>query len=306
MPTVPAEPEELEAYISQQESKHQVKPDNEARIVWFDSTKQKTPYSVVYLHGFSASQEEGDPVHTSFAKKFGCNLYLARMADHGLDTVERLLNFTADRFWESSKDALAIGKAIGEKVIVMSTSTGGTAALVLAANFQDDVAALINLSANIAINNPAAGLLNKPWGLQIARQVVGSNYSDTSAIPGVDEALRAKYGYVKYRLESVVELQEMVDSKMNNETFSKVTQPTLNLYYYKNELEQDPTVKVSAILDMHKMLGTPEDLKEAIAIPEAGTHVIGCYYRSGDLESVQLAMENFAIEKLMMNPVSSL
>ncbi|HEY5826040.1 MAG TPA: BatA domain-containing protein, partial [Cyclobacteriaceae bacterium] len=142
MPTVPQEPEALEQYVATQESKHKIKPDNEARIVWFDSTKKKTEYSVIYLHGFSASQEEGDPIHIDFAKKFGCNLYLARMADHGIDTTEQLLNFTTDRFWESSKEALAIGKAIGEKVIVMSTSTGGTTALVLAGDFPDDVHAL--------------------------------------------------------------------------------------------------------------------------------------------------------------------
>ena len=41
-----------------------------------DSLKEKTEYAVVYLHGFSASQEEGDPVHYDFAKKFGCNLFL--------------------------------------------------------------------------------------------------------------------------------------------------------------------------------------------------------------------------------------
>ena len=35
--------------------------------------------SVVYLHGFSASQEEGDPVHYDFAQKFGCNLFLAAL-----------------------------------------------------------------------------------------------------------------------------------------------------------------------------------------------------------------------------------
>ncbi len=77
MPAVPQSPDELEKYVATQESKHRLKPDNEARIVWADSTKKKTEYSVVYLHGFSASQEEGNPVHRDFARKFGCNLYLA-------------------------------------------------------------------------------------------------------------------------------------------------------------------------------------------------------------------------------------
>ncbi len=99
MPTVPQSPDELEKYVASQESKHKLKPENEARIVWADSTKRKTEYSVIYLHGFSASQEEGNPVHRDFARKFGCNLYLARMADHGIDTVDQLINFTVDRWF---------------------------------------------------------------------------------------------------------------------------------------------------------------------------------------------------------------
>ncbi|MFM7855234.1 MAG: alpha/beta hydrolase, partial [Flammeovirgaceae bacterium] len=75
MPVVPRAPQALEEYVRRQELKHQIKPDNEARIIWHDSTKQKTDYSLVYIHGFSASQEEGDPVHINFAKKFRCNLY---------------------------------------------------------------------------------------------------------------------------------------------------------------------------------------------------------------------------------------
>lgn len=299
MPVVPQEPAALEQYIASNESKHKVKPDNEARIIWFDSTKKKTEYSVIYLHGFSASQEEGDPVHIDFAKKFGCNLYLSRLADHGIDTTEQLLNFTSDRFWESSKEALAIGKAIGEKVIVMSTSTGGTTALVLAADFPDDVHALINMSPNLAINDPNAWILNNHWGLQIARMVVGSNYNDVHF-----DSVRQKYWNGKYRMEATVQLQEMIESKMNKETFSKVLCPSLTLYYYKNEQEQDPTVKVSAMLEMNKELGTPESFKQTVAIPDAGAHVIGSYLTSKDLKSVESTIDKFAIEKLKLQPLN--
>ena len=298
MPVVPQEPEALEQYVSTQESKHKIKPDNEARIIWVDSTKKKTEYSVIYLHGFSASQEEGAPVHIDFAKKFGCNLYLARMADHGIDTTEQLLNFTTDRFWESSKEALAIGKAIGEKVIVMSTSTGGTTALVLAGDFPDDVYALINMSPNVAINDPNAWLLNNHWGLQIARKVLGSDYINSP------DTLGQKYWNNKYRLEAAVQLQEMIESKMNDETFKKVLCPSLSLYYYKSEKEQDPTVKVSAILKMNEMLGTPESFKETVAIPEAGTHKIGSYIFSKDIKSVESEVNKFAEEKLKMKSVN--
>src|SRR5687768_11033804 len=79
MPEVPESAAPLVQYVQAQEQKHNLKTDNEARIVWFDSSRTKTPYSIVYLHGFSASQKEGDPVHVRTAKAFGCNLYLSRL-----------------------------------------------------------------------------------------------------------------------------------------------------------------------------------------------------------------------------------
>jgi pimeloyl-ACP methyl ester carboxylesterase len=299
IPSVPSEPAQLETYVASNESAHKLKPDNEARIVWADSTKQKTEYAVVYLHGFSASQKEGDPVHVRFAKEFACNLYLARLADHGIDTTEQLLNFTADRIWESAKEALAIGNQIGRKVILMSTSTGGTVALKLAADYPDKVHALINLSPNIAINNPAAFLLNDPWGLHIARMVMGGKYRDNRS---TEE--KALYWNTQYRLESTVQLEELLETTMTPSLFQRITQPSLTLYYFKSEDEQDPEVKVSAMLEMHKNLGTPENMKVAKAIPTAGAHVIGGSLASKDVEAVYAEIQQFAQEKLNLKKVS--
>lgn len=299
LPEVPQQPAELEKFVAVNEAKHKLKPDNEARIVWFDSTKSKTPYSVVYLHGFTASQEEGDPVHLDFARKFGCNLYLSRLADHGIDTTEQLLNFTGDRYWESTKEALMIGKAIGEKVIVMSCSTGGTVALVLAGEFPEDVFALVNLSPNIAVNEDLIWIANNPWGLQIARKVVGGDYQVVKDF----EEPRLQYWNAKYRLESVSALQQMIEEKMNKSTFEKVKCPSLTLYYYKSDSLQDPTVKVSAMLEMNSQLGTPADLKVEKAIPTAAAHVIGSHLTSKDLPAVEAAIDDFAIQKLKLTPI---
>ncbi len=116
MPVVPSDANALITYIDNDEKAHQLKKDNEARIIWFnDSTKNITPVSIVYLHGFSASQEEGDPVHERIAKQFGCNLYLSRFAEHGIDTTEAMANLTADKYWESAKEALAIGRQSSAK-----------------------------------------------------------------------------------------------------------------------------------------------------------------------------------------------
>ncbi len=173
LPSVPATPDSIDTYVGLLESKHSIKPDNQARVVWAnDSVHTKTVYAIVYLHGFSASQEEGDPVHRNLAKQFGANLYLSRLSAHGIDTSDALLNMTATSLWETAKEAYAIGKQLGEKVIIMGTSTGGTLALQLAAAYPE-IAGLVLLSPNIAINDPNAWITNNPWGLQIARLVKG-------------------------------------------------------------------------------------------------------------------------------------
>jgi esterase/lipase len=291
---VPAEPAALEAYVASNEAKHQVKPDNEARIVWAnDSTKAKTPYVIVYLHGFSASQEEGNPVHRNIAKQFGCNMYLARLSEHGIDTIDPLVNMTATSLWESAKEAYAIGKQLGDKVILMGTSTGGTVALELASNFED-VAGLVLYSPNIAINNPSAFLTNNPWGLQIARMVMGGkenvlkNRTDTYK----------KYWNHQYRLEAVVELQELLETTMIPSHFNKIKCPLLTLYYFKDEKNQDPVVKVSAMKEMFEAVGTPANLKRMIPIPEAGNHVLASPIQSKDIVSVEKETALF-LEQIM-------
>ena len=221
----------VDDYVKLIESHHKIKPDNEARIIWAnDSLKQKTDYAIVYLHGFTASQGEGDPLHKNIAKKFGCNLYISRLAEHGLDTTDQFINFTAENYWQSVKEALAIGEKIGNKIILMGTSTGGTNALQLAAAYPNDIAALILLSPNIAINDPMAWVANNHWGLQIARLVKNGDF--VSSKDQRDEF--KKYWYSHFRLEGVSALQEMLETSMTKETFEKVTQPTLMLYYYKD------------------------------------------------------------------------
>ncbi|HEY6503268.1 MAG TPA: alpha/beta hydrolase [Chitinophagaceae bacterium] len=296
MPAVPGEPAALEKYIADHEALHKLKPDNEARVIWFnDSVKEKTEFAIVYLHGFSATQEEGDPVHIDIAKKFGCNLFLSRLEDHGIDTTEPLLGFTVDRFWNSAKEAYAIGKQLGNKVILVATSTGGTLALKLAAEYPE-IAGLLLLSPNIAINDPLAWVANNHWGLQIANLVKGkyNTASDSSAI-------YKQYWNYQYRIEAVVQMQELLETTMKESTFQKVKQPVLVLYYFKDDEHQDKVVKVSAMKRMFSQLGTAENLKRMVAVPNAGDHVIGSYIKSKDVESVKNECEKFAAEVLRLS-----
>ena len=284
----------LDSYITAMEAPHKIKPNNQAKIIWADSSQSQTEYALVYLHGFSASQMEGDPVHQNIAKQFHCNLYLARLAEHGIDTTEDLMNLTADQYWESAKLAYAIGKQIGKKVILMSTSTGGTLALQLASVYPE-IAGLILYSPNIEVFNPSAPLLDNPWGLQIGRAVLKSNYVDIK----YKDSAYPKYWNSHYRIEGVVALQNLLESTMTEATFKKIHQPTLALYYYKDEAHQDNVVKVKAIQKMMQQIATPANLKMEMAIPNAGNHVIASPIVSNDIVSVEKATAKFMKEVII-------
>jgi esterase/lipase len=278
----------LDSLVQAGEKLHKIKPNNEAKIIWADSGHQQTEYAIVYLHGFSASQMEGAPIHENMAKAFHCNLYLARLAEHGIDSTDDLINLTPENYWESAKHAYAIGKKLGKKVIIMSTSTGGTLSLQLAAAYPE-IAGLIMYSPNIEINNPAAPLLNNPWGLQIARLVKGGDFANIQ----FKNSEYPKYWNIHYRLESTVALQNLIEATMTKEQFAKVHQPSLVLYYYKDEANQDNVVKVSAIKKMFSEIATPDSLKKAVAIPNAGNHVIASPIVSKDIITVEKETKAF-------------
>ena len=302
LPEIQVQTTDFEAYLTDKNSALKIKPDNESRIFWAnDSLKNKTNYCLLYIHGFSASWYEGEPVHTNFARRYGMNLYIPLLASHGIDTTEALVDMTPDRLYESAKEALVAAQVLGEKVILMSTSTGGTLSLKLAAEFPELIEALILLSPNVAINNPAAFLLSKPWGLQIARATYKSNYRITNTDFASEDC---HYWNCKYRLEAIVYLQQLVESTMTIKTFGKVNEPVFLAYYYKDEENQDPTVKVDAMLKMYDQLGTPENLKQKVAFPEAGAHPIGSKLFSKAWQDVEIASFKFAEEKLGIKPIN--
>ena len=283
----------LDSLVNANESKHHIKPNNEAKIIWADSNHQQTDYAIVYLHGFSASQMEGDPVHRNIAKQFHCNLFLARLAEHGIDTTDDLQNLTAEKYWESAKEAYIIGKKLGKKVILMSTSTGGTLSLQLAAAYPD-IAGQILFSPNIQIYNPTAPLLNKPWGLQIGRMVMKGNYNTIK----YQHPDYPKYWNTHYRLEATVALQNLLDATMNKATFSKVKQPTLALYYYKDKENQDHVVNVEATKKMMEEIATPAALKSAVAV-NTGNHVLASPLVSKDVATVEKLTAEFIANKII-------
>ncbi|MFA9388590.1 MAG: alpha/beta hydrolase [Prolixibacteraceae bacterium] len=281
----------VDAYVFNHEAGFNIKPDNEARIVWYnDSLKTKTPYCLLYLHGFSASWYEGNPTHINIANDLKANLFLSRLEAHGLEDPDAFMQMNPTDLYESAKEALVVAKALGDKVILMGTSTGGTLALKLAADFPDLVNGLILLSPNIEINNFAATFLAGHWGINIARWSAGGDKYRVLE-PGLP--IEEKYWYQKYRWEGTVYLQLLLQGTMKEEVFKKVKQPVFVAYYYRDEDHQDQVVKVSAILNMFEALGTKDELKQKMAFPNANTHVIANLELSGCSKDVENAILRF-------------
>ena len=288
---------DLESFIETKESAVTLKPDNHARIIWADSIPKKTEYSLVYLHGFSASQEEGDPIHEEFARRYGMNLYLSRLARHGLASENPFEILDPQKLLASAKEAVAIGNILGEKTIIMSCSTGGTLALFIAANNPEAIDGLICFSPNIAVYDPRASLLTKPWGKQIAKFSLGGEYYKTE---GNEE--EGKYWYLEYRYEGLIAMQQLLDATMNKGTFCAIQDPIFVGYYYKNEEEQDDVISVDAILKLQSQLCLDQNQQQFVAFEEAKAHVVNSRIKSEQLDDVRNATFRFAEEILLLQP----
>lgn len=276
-----------------------IRPDCEARIIWADSSKkEKTDLAFLYIHGFSASQEEGDPVHTNLAKKYGANLYLARLAGHGIDLGDNTMkDLTADELILSAEKALAIAKKLGKEVVVVSTSFGSALTLYLASK-HPEMKAIVLYSPCIKIFDPKAELLDNHWGLQLAKLVTGSEIRDFKPY----NVNHQKYWSTHYHLNGAIALQNFLTNVMTPETFAQVKCPTFVGYYYRSEKEQDNVVSVKAILEMYQKLGVTPSNKRLVNFPKAGYHVIASYVLSNDIEGVEQQTTSFLNEVVGLKP----
>ncbi|WP_428664817.1 alpha/beta hydrolase [Runella sp.] len=283
---------QLEKDIKETESQFELKPDNEARIVWADTAKkQKTKYSIVYVHGFGASWAEGDPIHKQLAKKYGCNLYLARLYDSGVKSPDAFKNLTPENFLAGAKYAISVGKALGDSVIVIGCSAGGLLGAYIAAE-HPEIKALILYSPCFKVNGLA--LATGPWGKQLLQQIGGSHRDITHYAPD-----RANYWLTRYHTNGVLALQQTMDAIVKPETFAKIKMPVLMLYYYKDEENQDKVVSVAEMLKAYDELGTPASQKRKAALPNAGEHVIASHFTSKDLEGVFRETDKFLSEVVL-------
>lgn len=289
---------QLDSFVVERESKvADLKAGCEAKIIWNDTIPSKTKFSIVYLHGFSATHEEGAPIHTDFAKRYGCNLYLSRLYDHGRLDSNTFRGMTPNQLLESAEEALSIGSAIGEKVIVMSCSTGGTMDVALS-HLYSNIAAHIMYSPNIEIADPSSKMVTMPWGKNLMTAVMGGEHTHIDY-----NDLAKQYWAESYHTDGIVALQTILDDYMVEENFNKIDEPLFLGCYYKDEEHQDNVVSVDAMRDFFEHIGTTSDKKRFMEFPKAGSHVISSHVFSGDLEGVKSATYKFAEDVLKLSPV---
>ena len=197
----------LDDYLRESESRFPgIRPDCEKTIVWHSGRRQRCDLAIVYLHGFSASRMETWPLCDDLAETIGANLFYTRLTGHGLDG-HAMAGATVADWQKDGLEAVAIGKRLGRKIILVGTSTGATLATWLAA--QPQVAPLIHslilISPNFFPKNPMAAATLWPPALKAFERFFGGWRCFT-----VQNAGQSNYWTVRYPLSAIATMMQLV------------------------------------------------------------------------------------------------
>ena len=218
---------DLNAYLAKAEAGVSGIHDNlHKQIVWaYPASKAKTPLSIVYVHGFSASMEEIRPVPDKVAAALGANLYFTRLTGHGQDGAA-LAEATVKDWANDIAEALALGKMLGEKVIVIGTSTGAGLAT-WAANdpkLKSQIDALIFVSPNYGVQAGGSWLLTMPFGEQLANLIVGPERSFETI-----NDMHARFWTWKYPTKALLPMAALTKLAVKTRV-EDIKQPVLMIY----------------------------------------------------------------------------
>lgn len=218
-----------------------ITPDTEKRIRWADPEERGiTGIAIVYIHGFSATRQEIAPLPEVVAGRLGANLFETRLSGHGLQT-QALAGVSAEDWLADAREALAVGAAIGRRIVVIATSTGAT--LVLAMSGREEmrkVAAIVMISPNFSPRDTNAAKLIWPGGLQIARLALGDTRTWT---PHNDD--QARFWSTSYPTAALVEMMRLV--QYTNELLPLSLEADLLTLYSPADAVVDPEATLAAL-----------------------------------------------------------
>lgn len=199
-------PADLDAYLSEREAAApDLVPGTGKRIVWAGEAGERTDWSVVYLHGFSGSRQEAAPLADRVAGALGANLFYTRFTGHGRDD-DALLAGSVNAWLNDAHEAYRIGERLGDRVLLMGTSTGGTIATWLATRPETPaLGAVALLSPNFGLPDPNAAVLTWPWGGLIAELGIGETRSWTP-----QNERHARYWTHRYPTRALLPMAGMV------------------------------------------------------------------------------------------------
>lgn len=281
-------PDDLDAWLAAREAAvPALREGAEKRIVWAGDPGAQTPLALVYVHGFSASSEEIRPVPDEVAKRLGANLFFTRLAGHGRDGAA-MAEATAGDWVEDMAEAMAIGRRIGARVVVMGTSTGGTLAALAAEDSQlsQDLAGVALISPNFAVNNTAAPLLTAPYVRDWLTRLVGEERSFTPV-----NAAHAAHWTTRYPSLSVVPMAALVEH-VRNLDFGKVQVPAIFVYS-----EHDAVIVPAAVRDVYEAWGGPKEIHPMVMGPgdDPYSHVLaGDVLSPGQTDRVVTLLSDWA------------
>lgn len=266
-------PEDLDQWLAAQEAEVPALRDGAAkRIVWAGEPGVSTAVSLVYVHGFSASAEEIRPVPDDVAKALGANLFFTRLAGHGRDG-QAMAEPSAGDWVEDMAEAMAVGRAIGERVVVMGTSTGGTLAALAAHDSQlsQGLAGVALISPNFAVNNAASPLLTLPWARDWVPMALGAERGFTPINEG-----HAAHWTTSYPSLAVIPMAALV-KHVRALDHSSVQVPAIFVYS-----DHDQVISPSAVRQVHSDWGGPKEIHALVMDPgdDPYSHVI-----AGDIMS---------------------
>ena len=214
--------ESLNVFLKNEEANYTDIVDGaERQIRWFNGV-EKTALSIIYLHGFSASRQELSPVTETLAQNLGANIYYARLSGHGRSD-DAMAEATVEKWLQQTTEAYEIGRTIGDKVIIVSTSTGSTLATWLLSQSTPDMLANIMVSPNFGAHSKMTGILHWHWGIRVAKWLNG----DYRSFEPISEK-HAKYWTERYPTEALLPVFKLV--KLVNSIEKSSTIPQLVIY----------------------------------------------------------------------------
>lgn len=229
---VPELTDDLDSYLLESESKFtDIRPGTEKKIIWQNpNQKSKTQYSIIYLHGFSASRQETAPLCDLVAQKLNANLFYTRLTGHGRNG-DAMGEATVHDWKQDAVDALTIGQQLGEEVIVIGSSTGGTLAAWLAHwDNNQSVAALVLLSPNFGPRDKFSFLLVWPGSELFVPLLLGEERSWRPY-----NELQAQYWSTRYPTVALLSMMQLV-TQARKLHFKDIEIPTLFVYSEKDKV----------------------------------------------------------------------